>query len=287
MMPGMDGLEATARIRAMDGKRFKEMPIIALTANAVSGAKESFLAAGMNDSLFKPIDAADLNRNLEKWLPPDKFSWVEIHTSGEKPVHDSARDGIAVIDRVKAVQNIGGSEELYDQLLVSFRNDHGGDFEKIDAALKSRDLTLAHRLAHTLKSTAGLIGADRLQKVSFEIEKSLAHEDFNEAQTRMPRLETEFSAVIRELALLALGASADSDTGGADPAKARDLAERLRPLLKSGNTGSLRLVDEIRAVFPPETGREMIKQIENFEFKRALKILEQSIDKILPKNQIP
>jgi CheY-like chemotaxis protein/anti-sigma regulatory factor (Ser/Thr protein kinase) len=282
MMPGMDGLEATARIRAMEGKRFKEMPIIALTANAVSGAKESFLAAGMNDSLFKPIDAADLNRKLEKWLPPDKFSWVEIHTGGEKPGHDSTRDDAAVIDRKTAVHNIGGSEELYDQLLGSFRNDHGGDFEKIDAALKSRDLTLAHRLAHTLKSTAGLIGADRLRQVSFEIEKALAHEDLGEAEKQLPHLKMEFAAVIRELALLVpvLIAGEGSDTGNgpggaftADTAKMRDLAERLRPLLETGNTGSLRLVDEIRTVFPPKEGGELIKQIEDFEFKRALEVL--------------
>ena len=73
-MPDMDGIETTQRIRAMGNKDpyFKNVPIIALTANAVSGTKEMFLENGFNDFLSKPIDTIRLNIVLEKWVPKEK-----------------------------------------------------------------------------------------------------------------------------------------------------------------------------------------------------------------------
>ncbi|MDR1840872.1 MAG: response regulator [Holophagales bacterium] len=71
MMPEMDGMEATAAIRALGG-RFAELPIAALTANVVSGMKEKFLAGGFNDFLAKPIDTEDLDTALKNWIPAAK-----------------------------------------------------------------------------------------------------------------------------------------------------------------------------------------------------------------------
>jgi signal transduction histidine kinase/CheY-like chemotaxis protein len=73
MMPGMDGLETAAKIRALPNEYARELPIVAFTANAVSGMREMFLEAGMNDFMSKPIMPADLNRVLFRWLPHDKL----------------------------------------------------------------------------------------------------------------------------------------------------------------------------------------------------------------------
>jgi CheY-like chemotaxis protein len=73
MMPEMDGVEATQAIRALGGNCAK-VPIVALTANAVSGAKEMFLSNGFTDFLSKPMDNAELGRGLIKWLPESKIS---------------------------------------------------------------------------------------------------------------------------------------------------------------------------------------------------------------------
>ena len=72
MMPGMDGMEATAIIRSMEGERFQTLPIVALTANAIAGVEEMFLQNGFNDYLSKPIDSRRLNAILEKWIPAEK-----------------------------------------------------------------------------------------------------------------------------------------------------------------------------------------------------------------------
>lgn len=70
-MPVMDGIEATKRIRALEGERFQTLPVIALTADAVQGVREEFLAAGMNDFASKPIEMDDVSRVLRNWLPKD------------------------------------------------------------------------------------------------------------------------------------------------------------------------------------------------------------------------
>jgi len=72
MMPGMDGVEATAAIRNLAEERFRTLPIVALTANAFVGMEEMFLTHGFNDYLSKPIDSKKLNAILLKWIPADK-----------------------------------------------------------------------------------------------------------------------------------------------------------------------------------------------------------------------
>jgi CheY-like chemotaxis protein len=73
-MPGMDGIEATQKIRSMgdEDPYYKEVPVIALTANAVSGTKKMFMENGFDDFLSKPIDTVKLDAVLEKWIPKAK-----------------------------------------------------------------------------------------------------------------------------------------------------------------------------------------------------------------------
>jgi signal transduction histidine kinase/CheY-like chemotaxis protein len=77
MMPGMDGIEALAQIRAQEEEYFKTVPVIALTANALSGMEEMFLSKGFNDYLAKPIEIFKLNALMEKWIPPERREKAE------------------------------------------------------------------------------------------------------------------------------------------------------------------------------------------------------------------
>ncbi len=72
-MPVMDGVEATKRIRGWQEDPFSNLPIIALTADAVQGVREEFLEAGMNDFASKPIEMKDVSRILRRWLPKEKL----------------------------------------------------------------------------------------------------------------------------------------------------------------------------------------------------------------------
>jgi len=83
MMPGMDGVETTAAIRNLKGERFQKLPIVALTANAISGMEEMFLKNGFDDYLSKPIDLQRLNAVLKKWIPAEKQQ--DDHDAAAKP----------------------------------------------------------------------------------------------------------------------------------------------------------------------------------------------------------
>jgi len=88
MMPELDGIETTRIIRKIPGEYFANLPIIALTANAVSGMRNTFLQNGMNDLLTKPIELPKLNEILDRWLPGNKKSKYAIF----KPLLDSPQD---------------------------------------------------------------------------------------------------------------------------------------------------------------------------------------------------
>jgi signal transduction histidine kinase/HPt (histidine-containing phosphotransfer) domain-containing protein len=89
MMPVMDGVEATRLIRELPDPRFKKLPIVALTANVISGAKEALLQAGMDDFISKPIEAHELNTVLVKWLPKEKIEIRHEKSPQQRLSHDS------------------------------------------------------------------------------------------------------------------------------------------------------------------------------------------------------
>jgi PAS domain S-box-containing protein len=288
MMPGMDGIEAVRRIRRLENDWCRNMPIIALSANAVSGARERFIAGGMNDFISKPIDAGELNRKLAQWLPREKVSLVKSPApQARKPPGDSPEE--VVLDRNLGLANTGGDGGLYRHLLQAFGEDHGRDADRIAAALIAGDLTLAHRLAHTLKSTAGLIGAPRVRQRAFEVEQALSEENAAAAERRLSLLAGELEALMEDLLLLpGPEGKPPAKANPPDREKALGLVEKLKPLLKTGNTASLDLREEIRSCLSLPGGREdmLIKQIGDFEFKKALETLLE-IQSLLDREEGP
>jgi signal transduction histidine kinase/CheY-like chemotaxis protein len=103
MMPGMDGIETTAAIRAMDGEYFKRVPIIALTANALSGMQEMFLSKGFDDYLAKPIEINKLGAIIEKWTPAEKREKAETVSKEAGSATDGGNPEIERLLQLKAV----------------------------------------------------------------------------------------------------------------------------------------------------------------------------------------
>jgi signal transduction histidine kinase/DNA-binding NarL/FixJ family response regulator len=287
MMPGMDGVEATKRIRAMDGERYKTLPIIALSANAVTGASETFRDAGMNGFISKPIDPNALNRVLLKWLPADKVTVKQRQVD-----HHSAASpqGVRVLNKSQGLEKALNDEDFYKQLLTTFRNEHALDVEKLRDAAGKGDRELALRIAHTLKSSAAQIGAGIVSQAAARIEKALGDGgppclpgDFQELEISLKDALTELEALLhRDTPEVPVretppreGAAKNPAEGPAAGEQALLLAETLISLLEKANTGSLRYVDEVRKLFPPLEGKTelLINKIEDFEFKTALGIL--------------
>jgi len=161
MMPEMDGVEATKRIRELDAG--KNLPIIALTANAVSGMREMFLENGFDDFLSKPIDTAKLNSILERWLPKEKQVEAALEDDGGDAAPDSgqarATFSLRGVDTDMGVSMAGGSQENYFLTLSIFRDDATAKTGEMRTALKNGDIPSFTLYAHALKSASANIGA--------------------------------------------------------------------------------------------------------------------------------
>jgi CheY-like chemotaxis protein len=209
MMPGMDGVETTVEIRKMGGK-FETLPIIALTANAIHGAREMYLANGFNGFISKPISTSELNEILKTWLPPDK---IELKAKSERPADSresggilDALDGIDEIDKEIGLGRFSGEEEIYHETLLNFIKYLGMQHEKMSASLNSGDINGFAASAHLIKSMLSTVGAMTLSEAAFELEMAGKSGDAEYCRNNYPRfleklmtLHTRLSAALQRV----------------------------------------------------------------------------------------
>ncbi|MEW6363651.1 MAG: response regulator [Acidobacteriota bacterium] len=177
-MPEMDGWEATARIRGNPDHR--TLPIIAMTAHAMKGARERFLESGMDDHVPKPIDAEHLYAVLRKWIRGGSAvgSGAAAPEVGEdRPTSAQLVAAGAVLDITGALRRLGGRRDLLIHLLRQFVTKQQGAGERIRELLAGGDREGARRLAHTVKGLSGSIGSASLQEAAGELETSIAAGD--------------------------------------------------------------------------------------------------------------
>ena len=173
MMPEVDGIEATHIIRRLMPE-YDGIPIIALTANAVSGAKEMFLAEGMDDFVAKPIDLKDITAKLFKWLPKEKV----VPISAEQAEQDAKEKqflqpeiNIEGLDTKTAIDHLG-SFDLFMTVLKEYYFSIDKKADTIQShyeAGKIHDYTIE---VHALKSASRQIGAMELADTAAELEKA-------------------------------------------------------------------------------------------------------------------
>ena len=198
-MPEMDGLTAAREIRK--NPRYRDLPVVAMTADAMSGDRERSLDAGMNDHLTKPIDPQALFAALLRWIKPqpttvdDNLDATLVQEGGHVKI--PVLDGI---DTDRGLVNHGGMPELYRSILAGFNHEFGSTAEDITSALASGDYPLARRLAHSLKSVAATIGADNLSSCAKVLEERYAAEKPADEEFRC--FATALRNIIRSLAPL-------------------------------------------------------------------------------------
>jgi len=177
MMPGMDGVEATKRIRGLGGEYYRKLPIIALTANAVAGVREMFLGEGLNDFISKPIDIVKLNSALDRWIPKEKrmspadenAATACLNGAGEVDIGSILIDGVEV---KKGLATSGGNSAYYVRTLTMFYEDGLSKIEEIKKCLSMGDLHLYATHVHGLKSASASIGAIELSKAALDLESA-------------------------------------------------------------------------------------------------------------------
>lgn len=190
MMPGMDGIETLKRMKEMKHHLCKDTPVIALTANAIVGVREMYLADGFDDYLSKPIDSNELETMLRKHLPGDKVvvDILEPQVSVEEffdttpadeaedmspdLAEEKAEDTEVYIDRETAMMYCAGSEEMFHEFLGMFCKLRDSKLEKILKCYQEEDWNGYGIELHALKSTSLSIGGKRLSELALELEKA-------------------------------------------------------------------------------------------------------------------
>jgi CheY-like chemotaxis protein len=185
MMPGMDGFEAAAAIRAWEESQGKKrVPIVALTANAVSGTKDLFLEKGFDDYISKPIEIEKLDRIMARWIPAEKKVKAAL-----KRESFNGDGGLIIpgVDVNRGINMTGGTEPGYRKVLVQFYKDaaerlpifaptetKGGDNDRFPGGKPDRkadpQLSAFTTQAHAIKSAAGTIGAEGVSKEAAALE---------------------------------------------------------------------------------------------------------------------
>jgi|GEM_PF-3555874 len=191
-MPRLDGYEATRIIRASTDA-YRDLPIIAMTANAMKGDREACLAAGMNDYISKPIRTVALAAMLTKWLAPEGVILEAIEPveqanvlSTDDPVLDES-----VLDSLRGLFPNGGADAFLKELLVHFSDGTATALKRMALAVETTDGESLRREAHGLKSSGGNLGAARFAALCERIETLSAQEDWVEAGALVVRLSLE------------------------------------------------------------------------------------------------
>ncbi|MCR4744156.1 MAG: response regulator, partial [Lachnospiraceae bacterium] len=253
-MPEMDGIETLQKFNELEDNKSSDTPVIALTANALSGARETYIDAGFADYLTKPIDYKKLEKMIMDYLPCGKVKPADNENTEceESSIPEWIFSSNAINAKV-GLQNCG-SEETFLAALHNFYDAIDENSEKIENFYNEKDWHNYNIKVHALKSSARLIGAETLSSKAFSLEVASEDDGPNEGYIKIHHASTlELYRSYKEK-LAALNDDSDNEENEADkdPISEEDLAEAF--------DGILELIESIDY----ETAEELIKSLDNY-----------------------
>ncbi|MGD9162982.1 MAG: response regulator, partial [Desulfobacteraceae bacterium] len=288
-MPEMDGLTAARNIRKL-GTKSSTIPIIALTAHAMIGDREKSLAAGMNDHVTKPLDPEELFTTLMKWLIPmkkhDIFKKEIVTDDSSRSDKNMMLPDLPGIDVRAGMNRIGGKIDTFIKLAKKFAEGQSGIVEDITNAMEAGDKETAVRYAHTLKGSAGNLGAVELNRAASDLEKLLKDNGASdEWRTQTELVSTLLNEVLS--GIWSLGHTAEiidqSDITNNQNESEPDLLDITKALVKMKHLldeNSFRAAKHINTLYsllqgtPVEEELYMLKKrLDNYDFNGAMDIV--------------
>jgi len=265
-----------------------------MTANAMAGDRDKSIEAGMNDHIAKPIDTRELFRTLAKWIKPGDGK-MQVAPAKDIPEDKGVREGdplvrlqgISVSDGLK---HVGGNEILYRKLLIQFLDTNRESVDEIRDALKTKDQTLAVRLAHTVKGVAATLGAAALAQVAGEMEKALKSKETEKLSNLLEQFESHLNQVMQSIEKFQAApeetpaSNARSDQTPVDNAVVRPIIEELFELLETDLGQASRRLEDLAIHLADSKLGEQFKMLENqmniFDIPEALDTLKAIADEL-------
>jgi HPt (histidine-containing phosphotransfer) domain-containing protein len=211
MMPELDGVEATEAIRGLYGDYFKSVPIIALTANAVSGMREMFLSKGFNDYIAKPIEMFKLNEIMDKWIPREKHHKTIAEQITEPEPELDPPLVIDGIDTKHGIEMTGRSESSYREVLALFCRDADERLEMLKEVPNEETLKLFITQVHALKSAASSIGAAKLSESAELLEQAGKRGDIALIRAKLDIFRVELIVIVSNIRAAAADNAEEAD----------------------------------------------------------------------------
>ncbi len=279
-MPVMDGVTATIEIRK--DARFKQLPIIAMTANAMEQDKEMCANAGMNDHVAKPIDPDELFRALIKWVKPKQSPLKTLPMAQKIAINlpvDNVLPYIDGLDVELGLKRMMGKKPLYLNMLRKYVINQENTIVELRMALAENNYELAERIAHSAKSVNGNIGATGLQNMAVELEKLINTQASNDViEAKIASFEQVQFAMITSLKM-ALPLDKPDNVENVDPSKFVEILNRLNELLKDDDSEANDVLDDnvdlLRFVLGVDTFSKVDQAIKNFDFEQAVLLLKE------------
>lgn len=283
-MPKMDGYTATREIRKQD--KFKTLPILAMTANAMAGDKEKALDSGMNDHISKPINPNTMFVTMAKWIKPAKPVTSKVNKPESKQQNKfnfPIIDGLNIQAGMVTTQNNHG---LYLKLLNKFCDQQPHFFDDFNEATNQHQWKDAERIAHTLKGLAGNIGAQDVQYAAEQLEQ--ACKTYND-QTKPEKNEEEIRSLLNTIAQVLtplitdlknwinrqkLSSSSSQQDSQLDTKLLNELLKNLHEKLLDDDTSAVDILDQLHDLQGFNTSNQSFialqNAINNYDFSKAL-----------------
>ena len=239
-MPVLDGLQATRMIRRLADPHYKNIAIIAMTANAMKGDRQKSFDSGMNGYISKPFEPDDFYNEILRLIPsiPDLDENTTDHQQSRED-DDDHRGGSLVLDTHSGLQRVLGNQAMYAKLIHDFSQEFKNTVFMIEQAWVSNDLDTLCREIHTLKGCAGSLGGGVVQQQACHLE-TLLHEDGDPVQikTGIAILSVAMQELLTEISRQGGGCSVEKGCKlEKDVAFLQDLLERFSPAFGQGKIG--------------------------------------------------
>ena len=270
MMPEMDGVETMHRIRQKPGKYFQIVPIIALTANAIGGAREMFLAEGFQDFVAKPIELSVLERVLLRYIPQQKITKLS-QKEAERLAGKNAKSGVArdadgkdvKFEGINVKQGIaycGGKLQDYMEVVQIYYTTGIDKIIDIEKFYEQKDWKNYSILVHAVKSTSQGIGAAKLSEMAKELERAGKNVEESYIHSHHREMMEEYERVLKVLG---------------EDARINPEAEKTAPGGAAGNSTENSKVSGISA--EEETGAEELQEMTGGELESIFGEIQQAL----------
>lgn len=275
-MPVLDGYQTTIAIRSMPD--LEDIPIIAMTANAMTGDREKALTVGMNDHIAKPIDVHTMFTTLSRWI---KAKIVTPAPEMTAAIPSPAIPELAGINTRQILANLLNNTKLYRKMLVNFYHNYSDFHEKFMTSFKCDDPTAATRYAHSLKSGAGNIGAITVQVLAERLELSCRSGNQSGAFSRLVNeTAAEIDSVRKELEKVVAQESEQTPEQRQpdyDVARFEAVSQQLQGLLRESDSEAVSLLEQNREIMRAalkDKFDKLAELVRSYDFEAALSLIE-------------